>query len=153
MRSKILPRTIAPMLLGLLVVAGAATAAEQKPAPSPTAPASINMQGVQVAIDPATGRLVAPTAEQRAALSRAMLEQAANAPAARARQRGPAIPRNEAEARQTLHTIRLKHGGQAVGMEVPESLMSSLVAERRADGSVSIHHQGDSQQAATEVTQ
>jgi hypothetical protein len=38
-------------------------------------------------------------------------------------------------------------------MEVPESLMSSLVAERRADGSVSIHHQGDSQQAATEVTQ
>jgi hypothetical protein len=82
-----------------------------------------------------------------------MLEQAANAPAARARQRGPAIPRNEAEARQTLHTIRLKNGGQAVGMEVPESLMSSLVAERRADGSVSIHHQGDSQQAATEVTQ
>ena len=106
-----------------------------------------------MAIDPVTGQLVAPTAEQRAALSRAMLEQAATAPAARAGLRGATSPRNEVEARRTTRTIRLKNGGQAVGMEVPESLMSSLVAERHADGSVSIHHQGDSQRAATEVTQ
>ena len=78
---------------------------------------------------------------------------AANARAARAGLRGTAVPRNEAEALQTMRTIRLKDGGQALGMEVPESLMSSLEAERRADGSVSIHHAGDAQQAATEVTQ
>ncbi|WP_449426576.1 post-PEP-CTERM-1 domain-containing protein [Rhodanobacter lindaniclasticus] len=113
----------------------------------------MTVQGVQVAIDPATGQLVAPTAEQRAALSRAMLEQSAAAPAARSARRANAAPRDEAEARQTLHTIRLQNGGHALGMEVPESLMSSLAAERRADGSLSIHHQGESGQAAAEVTQ
>lgn len=152
MRSKILVRAMAPMLLGLLVVAGAVTAAEQKPA-APL-PASMNVQGVQVAIDPATGRLVAPTAEQRAALSRAMLEQsAANASAARAGLRGTAVPRNEADALRTFRNIRLQNGRQAMGMDVPESLMSSLEAERHADGSVSIHHQGDIRQTATEVSQ
>ncbi len=152
MHRKILVRAVAPMLLGLLVVAGAATAGEQKPVAPPLA--SINVQGVQVAIDPATGRLVAPTAEQRAALSRAMLEpSAASAPTARAGLRSIGAPRNEAEALQTFRNIRLQNGRQAIGMDVPESLMSGLEAERAADGSVNIHHQGDSHQAATEVTQ
>ena len=133
-----------------LLMAAAVSATE----PQATTPGtSVTVQGVQVAIDPATGQLVAPTAEQRAALSRAMLEQSAAAPAARSLRRGNATPRTEAEAQQTLRTIRLQNGGQALGMEVPESLMSSLVAERRADGSLSIHHQGDSQSAATEVSQ
>jgi hypothetical protein len=133
-----------------LLMAVAVSATE----PQATTPGtSVTVQGVQVAIDPATGQLVAPTAEQRAALSRAMLEQSAAAPAARSLRRGNATPRNEAEAQQTLRTIRLQNGGQALGMEVPESLMSSLVAERRADGSLNVHHQGDSQSAATEVSQ
>ena len=151
MRSKILVRAMAPMLLGLLVVAADATAAQQNPAPPP--PASMNVQGVQVAIDPATGRLVEPTAEQRAALSRAMLKESVKAPAARPGLRGVAVPRNEAEARKTLRTIRLKDGRKALRMEVPENLMNNLHAERCADGSVHIHHEGDTAQAATEVTQ
>lgn len=135
-------------IAGLFMVT-AVSAAEPQTASQDT---PVTVQGVQVAIDPATGQLVAPTAEQRAALSRAMLEQAA-APAARGARRADATPRNEAEAQQTLRTIRLQNGGQALGMEVPESLMSSLVAERRADGSLNIHHQGESPQAAAEVTQ
>lgn len=133
-----------------LFMAVAVSAAEPQTATQDT---SVTVQGVQVAIDPATGQLVAPTAEQRAALSRAMLEQSASAPAARGARRADATPRNEAEAQQTLRTIRLQSGGKALGMEVPESLMSSLVAERRADGSLNIHHQGESPQATVEVTQ
>jgi hypothetical protein len=149
MQTKWVRRSLGLAIAGLMLTA-TVNAAE----PAAATPAtSVTVQGVQVAIDPITGQLVAPTAEQRAALSRAMLEQAAAAPAARAGLRRAASPRNEAEAQQTLRTIRLQSGGQAVGMEVPESLMSSLVAERRADGSVSIHHQGDSRQTATEVTQ
>ncbi|CAM5635900.1 hypothetical protein RLIN73S_06215 [Rhodanobacter lindaniclasticus] len=136
-------------IAGLLMAAGMSAAEPQ----AATQDTSVTVQGVQVAIDPATGQLVAPTAEQRAALSRAMLEQSAAAPAARSARRANAAPRDEAEARQTLHTIRLQNGGHALGMEVPESLMSSLAAERRADGSLSIHHQGESGQAAAEVTQ
>ena len=151
MRSKILARAAAPMLLGLLVVAATANAAEQKPAVR--SPASINVQGVQVAIDPATGRLVEPTAEQRAALSRAMLEESVKAPAARAGLRRTAAPRNEAEAQRTLRTIRLKDGRTAMGMEVPENLMNDLLVERSADGASHIHHEGDTPQAAQEVTQ
>ncbi len=134
---------------GLLMAAAASAAAPQ----AATQGAPVTVQGVQVAIDPATGQLVAPTAEQRAALSRAMREQAAAAPAARGARRADAGPRDEAEARQTLHAIRLQNGGAALGMAVPESLMNSLVAERRTDGSLNIHHAGDSQQPAAEVTQ
>ena len=149
MQTKWVRRSLGLAIAGLML----ATVVNATEPAAATPAASVMVQGVQVAIDPATGQLVAPTAEQRAALSRAMLEQAATAPAARAGLRGAASPRNEAEARRTIRTIRLQNGGQAVGMEVPESLMSSLVAERHADGSVSIHHQGDSQQAATEVSQ
>jgi hypothetical protein len=139
------------LALASLFVAAAANAAEaQTPTPTDT---SVTVQGVQVAIDPATGRLVAPTAAQREALSRAMLQRAAQAPARPALGQ-PVVPRNEAEARTTFRTIQLKNGRQAVGMELPENLMSSLVAERRTDGSLRIHHAGDSRPAnAPEVSQ
>ena len=51
-----------------------------------------------------------------------------------------AAPADEAAARKTFHTIQLKNGHKAVGMAVPETLMSSVVAERAPDGSLSIHH-------------
>lgn len=139
------------LALASLFVAAAANAAEtQTPAPTGTA---VTVQGVQVAIDPATGRLVAPTAAQREALSRVMVQRAAQAPA-RSAPGQPAMPRNEAEAHTTFRTIQLKNGLQAVGMELPENLMSSLVAERRSDGSLRIHHEGDSRPAgAPEVNQ
>lgn len=143
-------RTTGLALAGLFVVAAAHAAEPQATAPVDTA---VTVQGVQVAIDPVTGRLVAPTAAQRQALSRAMSQRAAQAPAAGALGQ-PAVPRNEIEAHTTFRTIQLKSGHQAVGMALPENLMSSLVAERGADGSLHIHHQGDGHAAAApEVSQ
>lgn len=138
------------VISGLLFSAGV-VAAEQTPAAkvSPVS-SSVGVQGVQVAIDPATGRLVAPTAAQRARLSRAMLNRDAHSKVAGS----AAAPRNALEARATFHRITLKSGRTAVGMALPEDRMSSLVAERRADGTVAIHHAGDTQPAAAvEVTQ
>lgn len=152
MHNKIMIQAIGLALSGLLV-AGTAIAADQK-AP-PAAETSVTVQGVQVAIDPVTGRLVAPTAAQRAALSRAMVERSASSRDLRSRAglSGSAAPADEAAARKTFHTFRLKNGHQAVGMALPENLMSSIVAERRTDGSLNIHHEGDTNDSrATEVT-
>lgn len=134
------------LALAGLIIATAATAAEPQTAAQAT---SVTVQGVQVAISP-TGQLVAPTPEQRAALSRAMLQQSATVSTKRTLGQ-PAAPRNEAEARATFHTFKLRNGHAAVGMALPENLMSSLVAERRADGSLSIHHEGDTQSAPASV--
>lgn len=134
----------------LAVLATGASAVESQA--KKESPRSVTVQGVQVAISP-NGRLVAPTAEQRAALSRAMLKQAAAAPRTGALGE-PAAPRNEAEARATFRTFKLRNGHGAMGMALPENRMSSLVAERRSDGSLSIHHEGDvpSAPSSTEVT-
>lgn len=138
------------LALAGLIMATAATAAEPQAAAEAT---SVTVQGVQVAISPTTGQLVAPTAEQRAALSRAMLQQSASAPPKIGTLGQSAAPRNEVEARATFRTLKLRNGHAAVGMALPENLMSSLVAERRADGSLSIHHAGDTlTPAAVEVT-
>lgn len=152
MHNKILIQTIGLALSGLLV-AGTAFAADQK-APQ-TAERSVTVQGVQVAIDPSTGRLVEPTAAQRAALSRSLVGNAGsnNLLDASRGLNSSAAPADEAAARKTFRTFTLKNGHQAVGMALPESLMSSVVAERRADGSISIHHEGDTNDSrATEVT-
>ena len=152
MQNKIMIQAIGLALSGLLV-AGTAFAADQK-APQ-AAEASVTVQGVQVAIDPATGQLVAPTAAQRAALSRAMVQRPSGNLDLRSRASlgSSAAPADEAAARKTFHTFRLKNGHEAVGMALPESLMSSIVAERRADGSLNIHHEGDTNDSrATEVT-
>ncbi len=149
MKSKRMARAIAPVLIGLLVC-GAATAAEQKPVTHAESKISVAVQGVQVAIDPETGRLVAPSEAQREELSRGMREQAAGGNLrARTASGLSAAPHNELEARATEHKVRLTSGRMATGMQVPESLMSDLVAERRRDGGLNIHHQGDSHQAAT----
>ncbi|EIL93747.1 MULTISPECIES: post-PEP-CTERM-1 domain-containing protein [Rhodanobacter] len=150
MQKKVVARAIGLVLSGVLV-AGAANAAEQKVAqPEVT---SVNVQGVQVAIDPATGRMVAPSAAQRAALSAAMLKQANAAPLKTANALSQR-PRNELEAVKTLK--RTKTGKYAAVMQVPETLVSSLVAQTRADGSVAIHHQDEaatSSQPVQEVLQ
>jgi hypothetical protein len=148
MQKKVMIRAMGLVMSGLFA-AGAANAADQKSAP--VAETVVSVQGVQVAIDRATGRLVAPTDAQRAALSKAMLDRAAaQAPAARGIR---AVPRNETEALATKRTVHLKNGHTVVGYSVPENLMSSLVAERNADGSLNIHHAGDNNQPkAVEVT-
>ena len=148
MQKKFMIHAIALVLSGM-VAAGAANAADQKS--SPVTETVVNVQGVQVAIDPSTGRLVAPTDAQRAALSKAMVDRAAaQAPAVRG---VGAVPRNETEALTTKRTVQLKNGHTVVGYAVPENLMSTLVAERNPDGSLSIHHAGDTNQVkAVEVT-
>lgn len=142
MQKKVMARAIALVLSGLFV-AGVACAAEQKPAQPEVS--TVNVQGVQVAVDPATGRMVAPTAAQRAALSAAMLKEANAAPLKTA---NPLLqrPRNELDALKTLK--RAKTGKYAASMQVPETLMSGLVAETRADGSIAIHHQDEAATAA-----
>lgn len=137
MQKKVMVRAVGLMLSGLLV-AGVANAADQSSAAQGQATA--NVQGVQVAIDPATGRLVAPTAAQRAALSKAMGAQLGSATLRTTRDKSQR-PRTEAEALKTLK--RSSTGRYAASMQVPESLMSGLVAERRPDGSIAIHHQDE----------
>ena len=148
MLKKSMAQALGLVLAGVFVT-GVAQAADQSATTAPEA--AVYVQGVQVAIDPATGQLVEPTVAQRTALSRAMATRAAMLAPRSIGTR--AAPRNEAEAAATLHTIQLKNGRTAVGMALPENLMSSLVAERRADGTLNIHHQGDDNAAkAVEVT-
>lgn len=137
-----------------MVFCSGATAAQLSrtaaPAKAGTTTSTVMFQGVQVAIDPATGRLREPTDAERQALTRAMQQkQAADAvtPLA-AGQR----PRNAAEAKATLKTHRT--GRVGMSMQVPEDQLNYLEAERQADGRLSIHHQGDTQpsSAAREVT-
>lgn len=139
------------LALAGLIMAAAAGAAET---PVEAQATTVTVNGVQVAISPRTGQLVAPTAEQRAALSRAMLQQSADTTPQLGVHGGPSQPRNEAEARATFRKVQLRNGRTAVGMALPENLMSSLVAERHADGSLSIHHAGDApaKPAPVEVT-
>ncbi|HEX5306714.1 MAG TPA: hypothetical protein VFW82_11580 [Dyella sp.] len=136
--------------VALAVLATGANAAGQQ---ADAHASSVTVEGVQVAISP-NGRLVAPTAEQRAALSRAMLQQPTVASPNAGVLGQPRAPRNEAEARATFHRFKLRNGHSAVGMALPEDRMSSLVAERRVDGSLSVHHAGDTPSApsSTEVT-
>lgn len=137
MQKKVTARAVGLALSGLLV-AGTASAAGQKAAQAEAT--MVDVQGVQVAIDPSTGRLVAPTAAQRAALSAAMLKEANAAPLGTTHTMSQR-PRNELEALKTLK--RTKTGKYAAVMQVPETLTSSLVAETRADGAVVIRHQDE----------
>ena len=89
--------------------------------------------GVKVAIDPATGRLRAPTAEE----IRQLRETAGVTAPAAAAMRGKRAPRNEAEARQT---VRRHATGSGVMAEVPEDRMSALVATQTADGRIVLKH-------------
>ncbi|WP_199098551.1 hypothetical protein [Dyella sp. ASV21] len=112
---------------------------------SAAAQTTVSVQGVQVAIDAATGRLREPTAAERAALSKALVQQAAlNRSAQQSVNSTDFVrPLTEQDAKATLRTLRLKSGVEVTAVDVPESLVSSLVAEKQADGSVVIHHQGD----------
>ena len=120
-------------VLGGVVMAslaiGAATAADDREAPAADA-TPVMYQGVQVHIDPATGRLRAPSAQQRQALAR-VIEQDRKAALARR-------PRDEIAARATLRTSRT--GQVAAMIQVPETLVSHVAAERQDDGSLRVSH-------------
>ena len=143
MRKKL--RTMVAMAaVATLAASGAATAAQPM---SKAKPSTVAYQGVQVAIDPATGRLRAPTTAERQALSNAILRDQAARPAAGQR------PRTESEALSTLKINR--KGRLGMSMQVPDSQFNYLTAERNADGTISIRHEGDGESPAPqqEVTQ
>ena len=139
MHSPTLAQALGLVLTGIFTVAGAASAAETSPA---AAPQTVMVQGVQVAIDPSTGRLREPTAEERAALSKAFQANAAKAASLSGQ------PRTAADARSTFHAVSLGNGVRARSVRVPQELMSSVVAERAPDGTLSIHHDDHGVQAA-----
>jgi hypothetical protein len=139
MTSRSLAQALGLVLTGIFTVAGAAHAADT---PQATAPQTVMVQGVQVAIDPSTGRLREPTAAERAALSKAFQVNAGKASALTAQ------PRTAADAKSTFRTVSLGNGVRAKSVRVPQELMSSVVAERMPDGSIAIHHDDHGVQAA-----
>lgn len=98
------------------------------------APAADAAPAMKAAIDRETGKLRAPTAQEQAEMASA--ETGSRAAGAELRRAGIRVPATEAEA---LATQRVHRNG-AVSMDVPMSLMSSLVAERDADGKLVIRH-------------
>jgi len=130
-------RTIPWLLLTGLTVGVAAHASE--PTAVGTSDDTGYAAGMKAAIDPATGKLRPPTAAEMRALP---VKAAQNRTGVRS-----AMPRNEAEARQTLR--RLPNGGYKI--RVPEDRMSTVTATVQADGSVRIGHAGsDGHDAASQ---
>ena len=150
MRTKRMIRAVGLSLTGWLLAGAASAQVVDCEAAQPAI--TVAVQGVQVAIDPATGRLREPTAAERAALSEALLEQS-RLPRRSVSGTEFVRPLTEQEARATTRKLRLSNGVEVTGMDLPESLVSSLVAEKKADGSVVIHHQGDATRDAGEKAQ
>ena len=67
-------RILCVVVLSLLGGAPAVLAADSTPAAQEKAPAGRSIAGLQVAVDPSTGRLIAPTPEQRAKLAAALAQ-------------------------------------------------------------------------------
>jgi hypothetical protein len=142
MRSTTMIQTMGWSLAAVLL-GGVAQAQSAEPASQPQT--TVTVQGVQVAIDPATGRLREPTPAERAALSKALATQAAQPRSSQLAVSGTDFvrPLTEQDARATTRKLRLSSGTEVTEMAVPESLVSSLVADKQADGSVLVHHQGE----------
>lgn len=124
-----------PLLLVLATGAGSVAASEEA---GPNASV--------VTIDPVTGELRAPTAEERAALE----ADAANLPAAPlgplAGKRGRVkLPSNEQEAALT----QVKRADGTVQVQVPTNLYSHTTATIGADGEITISH-GEASEAGHE---
>ena len=141
-------------LMGAVAVAAVATLAAGAAMAGPPASkmsqarqATVVQPGVQAAIDPATGRLRAPTAAERQALGNARPDSRSTGSVAGQR------PRNESEALSTLKVNR--KGRIHMSVQVPENQFNYLTAQRNADGSISIRHEGDADHDAApqEVTQ
>jgi hypothetical protein len=140
MTSRTLARAISLVLTGMLVV-GAAQAAD-----TPSAQATPKLRtvqaGQQVAIDPATGKIRAPTDAERAAYSKAFQARQSRVSSLSTQ------PRTNADAKTTIRKVTLSSGAKATGMRLPQERMSSVVATRAADGSISIHHDDHGAQVA-----
>ena len=95
----------------------------------------VMVAGVKVGIDAETGRLRPLTASESAQLDQA-LTQGQQAKVAPGMAKTFAAPRDAAAARATAR--KSAHGG--VSVKVPESMMSSVVAQRDASGQLVVEH-------------
>ena len=118
------------LLLAGLSAGFAAHAAE--PVADDTA-ATGTYAGVTVAIDPATGRLRAPTAAEQAQLRTAVSSRLRTADPMSIAKPGP---KTRAEAERTMK----RHPDGRVSMQVSEDMMSYVIATQLEDGSIVITH-------------
>lgn len=118
------------LLMAGMSVGFAAHAAEPMKAKTATAG---SYAGVTVAIDPATGRLRAPTAAEQAQLRTAVSSRARKADPMSIAQ--PA-PLTRAEAERTM----VRHADGRVSMQTSEDMMSYVTATQLEDGSIVISH-------------
>lgn len=133
-------RTRQSGLIGVAVIAAlfgtAAMATDQRGAKAVGEAAEsvpVTFNGVQVYIDPKTGRLREPTATEREALSRALkLDPGARSVLLQDR------PADEIAARATLRTSRA--GTVGAVMQLPSNQINFLYATQQEDGSVAIGH-------------
>jgi hypothetical protein len=144
-RSQMRVKPLLALAFATAFISGGAAAADKQliggtptPTPAPTAPApaaaSSALPGVQVAIDPATGRLRAPTAADQAALaSVAQMAPEANNPISR-------MPKDEAAALATLRVNPAK--GIEASIQIAQTQISSISARVNADGSITMY-EGD----------
>jgi len=135
MTSRTLAQALGLVLTGMFTVAGAAYAGDA-PATQATPKATAGQAMQVVAIDPATGKLRAPTAAERAAYSKAAQTRQSRVSAFSNQ------PRTTADAAKTARKITLGNGVKVTGVRVPLERMSSVVATREPDGTLSIHHDG-----------
>ncbi|MBJ6981771.1 hypothetical protein [Luteimonas sp. MC1572] len=91
-----------------------------------------SLAGVTVAIDPATGRLRAPTASELASLRAAASRMRTDNSMSIAK---PG-PKTRAEAERTMR----RHPDGRVSMQVSDDMMSNVTATQQADGSIVITH-------------
>lgn len=140
MTSRTLAQALGLVLTGMFTVATAAQAAE-----APQVQAAPRAAGVQVAIDPATGKLREPTAAERAAYSKAFQARQARLSAISGQ------PLTNADAKTTLRKVTLSNGVKATGVRLPQSRMTSLVATRAADGTITIKHDDAAAPAAPQA--
>jgi len=141
MTSRTLAQAIGLVLTGIFTVAGAVHAAET-PATQASPQVRAVQAGQQVAIDPATGKIRAPTDAERAAYSKAFQARQTRVTSLSTQ------PRTNADAVKTARKVTLQSGAKATGMRLPQERMSSVVATRAADGSISIHHDDHGAQVA-----
>lgn len=127
----------------LLLLAGlsAGFAAHAAEPAADHAPATGSYAGVTVAIDPATGRLRAPTAAELTKLRSAASTRMGAANAMSTAKPGP---RTRAEAERTFRRNR----DGSMSMMTSDDMMSHVVARQLEDGSIVIEHSDDHGQPA-----
>lgn len=140
--------TTSLLLLSGLALGGTALAAQPANGnTSSTGDTTVFVEGVKVAIDPATGRIRPITAAEIRALSAAMSKQQASSGMRQMSGATSRQPRTMAEARAT----RRRHADGSVSVRVPSMLMTELRANKDAAGNLHISegHEGDAQQPIT----